>query len=149
MTAENSHTRRSVLVTGGAVAGAALGAVALTACGGDAAPGGSAPAPAAPPAPAGQNLAALDAVPVGSAVAVTVPGGQQAIVSRRDENAVAGFSAACTHRGCPVAPQGTELRCPCHGSVFDAFTGAVKGGPAEAPLTAIPVRVENGQIVTA
>ncbi|MCI2422398.1 Rieske (2Fe-2S) protein [Saccharopolyspora sp. K220] len=148
MTAEN-HTRRSVLLTGGAVAGAALGTVALTACGGEAAPPAPANEPGAPPAPAGQSLGALSAVPVGGAVAVTTPGGQQAIVSRPNDTTVAGFSAACTHRGCPVAPQGTELRCPCHGSVFDAFTGAVKHGPAETPLTAIPVKVDNGQIVTA
>ncbi len=47
-----------------------------------------------------------------------------------------------------MTPAGAELRCPCHGSLFDAFTGAVKRGPAETSLAAIPVKVENDQIVS-
>jgi Rieske Fe-S protein len=153
MTAEK-HTRRSVLIAGGVVAGGAVGAAALAACGSDTGqppPGtGNAPPPGepAPAAPAGQSLVALSAVPVGGAIAVKMPTGQNMIVSRPDATAVAGFDATCTHNGCTVAPQGTELRCPCHGSIFDAFTGAVKKGPAQAPLNTIRVKVENDQIVS-
>lgn len=44
-------------------------------------------------------------------------------------------SRVCTHIGCVVgAPVGTDLGCPCHGSVFDLETGAVKQGPANKPL---------------
>ncbi|MGZ4650530.1 MAG: QcrA and Rieske domain-containing protein [Kineosporiaceae bacterium] len=38
---------------------------------------------------------------------------------------VVAFSAVCTHQGCRVNPAGPQLDCPCHGSVFDAFTGQV------------------------
>jgi Rieske Fe-S protein len=141
MTAE-THTRRAVLLTGGA----AVGTAALAACAGGAEPAtGSTPPPAAP---AGQRLAALSDVPVGGAASITTPEGKPAIVARPDDTAVVAFDAACTHKGCPVAPQGAELRCPCHGSLFDAFTGAVKSGPAQTPLPAITVKVDNGQIVT-
>ncbi|MFF5988719.1 QcrA and Rieske domain-containing protein [Prauserella flavalba] len=149
MTAQ-SHTRRTVLTTGAAVAGAAAGTVALAACGGGETESpptqGGQPSSAAP---AGQRITALSDVPVGGATAVTTPDGQDAIVSRRGQNEVAGFSAVCTHQGCKVAPEGAELVCPCHGSRFDAFTGAVRNGPATEPLPAIKVAIEQGQIVTA
>ena len=77
------------------------------------------------------------------------PDGRQAIVARPDDSAVVAFDAACTHKGCPVKPEGAELTCPCHGSVFDALSGSVKKGPADRPLASIPVRVEGDQIVTA
>ncbi|PRX46096.1 nitrite reductase/ring-hydroxylating ferredoxin subunit [Prauserella shujinwangii] len=153
MTAQ-SHTRRTVLTTGAAIAGAAVGGVTLAACGdsgtgsdpaasgGDA--GGASPAP-----PSGQALASVSEVPVGEAKSVTTPDGAEAIVSRQDESTVAGFSAVCTHQGCTVQPEGTELKCPCHGSLFDAFTGEVKNGPATEPLPPINVKIENGRIVTA
>ena len=60
---------------------------------------------------------------------------------------VVAFSAICTHLGCTVAPQGKQLDCPCHGSVYDAFTGKVINGPAPRPLPSIPVTVQGGQVV--
>jgi Rieske Fe-S protein len=150
MTAE-PHTRRTVLTTGAAVAGAAVGTVALAACGSDmggqpSSNGNQAQAPA--PA-AGGPLAKLDDVPVGQAKAVTTPDGKDAIVARPTAGTVAAFSAICTHQGCKVAPAGAELKCPCHGSVFDAMTGQVKHGPATRNLPAMAVKVENGQVVSA
>ncbi|MFD9889022.1 Rieske (2Fe-2S) protein [Amycolatopsis sp. NPDC059027] len=147
MTAE-PHSRRSVLTAGAAVAGAAVGAVALSSCGtsGNAATAGT---KNAQPAPApGQPLVALADVPVGEAKAAKGPDGSDIVVARTAENTAAAFSAICTHQGCTVAPQGAELKCPCHGSVFDALTGAVKNGPAKQPLPPVKVRVDNGQIVT-
>ncbi|WP_010693132.1 Rieske (2Fe-2S) protein [Saccharopolyspora spinosa] len=147
------HTRRTVLTAGGAVAGAAAGAAALAACGhdtGSQAPESGAAEPsagAAVPTP-GQPLAALSAVPVGEAVALKTQQGQPVIVSRPSDDTVVGFDGKCTHKGCAVAPQGAELRCPCHGSVFDAFTGAVKQGPATTPLPELKVVVENDQIIS-
>ncbi|WP_461157005.1 Rieske (2Fe-2S) protein [Saccharopolyspora tripterygii] len=140
---DETRSRRSVLAAGGAVAGAA----ALSACG-----GGDAPQPPAnnpPPAPAGQSLTPLASIPVGGAIPVRTADGRQAIVARPDQSAVAAFDAACTHKGCPVKPAGAELTCPCHGSVFDAASGAVRKGPADRPLAAIPVRIEGDQVVTA
>jgi Rieske Fe-S protein len=46
-----------------------------------------------------------------------------------------------------VAPAGKEFKCPCHGSVYNAATGAVITGPAPAPLAAVPVKVEAGTVV--
>lgn len=145
------HSRRTVLTTSAAVAGAAVGGVALAACGGESEGPGSPGGDQQPTSGVqqGQSLATLGEVPVGGATAVTTPDGADAIVSRPSENEVAAFSASCTHQGCKVAPEGAELRCPCHGSVFDAFTGEVRQGPADKPLPEIGVRVENDQIVTA
>ncbi|MEQ0557707.1 Rieske (2Fe-2S) protein [Amycolatopsis sp. NEAU-NG30] len=144
MTAE-LHSRRTVLTTGAAVAGAAVGAVALSACSsGDSPKPGTAQAPIA----AGTPLVALADVPVGQAKAAKAPDGTDVIVSRPSESAAAAFSAICTHQGCTVAPKGADLVCPCHGSVFNALTGEVKQGPASKPLPSVPVKVENGKVVT-
>lgn len=140
---DDTRSRRSVLAVGGAVAGAA----ALSACGGGDAP--QQPAQNPPPAPSGQSLTPLASIPVGGAIPVQFADGRQAIVARPEDSAVAAFDAACTHKGCPVKPEGAELTCPCHGSVFDAASGAVKKGPADRPLAAIPVRIEGDQVVTA
>ena len=144
MTAE-THSRRTVLTTGAAVAGAAVGAVALSACGSsDDAKSGTAQAPIA----AGTPLVALADVPVGEAKAAKAPDGSDVIVARTSESAAAAFSAICTHQGCTVAPKGADLVCPCHGSVFNALTGEVKQGPANKPLPSVAVKVENGKVVT-
>jgi Rieske Fe-S protein len=144
MTAE-LHSRRTVLSTGAAVAGAAVGTVALAACSPGSDPkSGTAQAPIA----AGTPLVALADIPVGQAKAAKAPDGSDVIVARPSESAAAAFSAVCTHQGCAVAPKGADLVCPCHGSVFDALTGAVKQGPANKPLPSVPVKVENGKVVT-
>lgn len=147
MTAE-LHSRRTVLTTGAAVAGAAVGAVALTACGSDSNP--SSGSTAAPPASApGETLTALSDIEIGKAKAAKTADGKDVIVTRTAEDTAAAFSAICTHQGCAVVPEGAELKCPCHNSIFDASTGAVKKGPADQPLPSIPVKVANGQVVTA
>lgn len=91
-------------------------------------------------------LVALDAIPVGEAVSVTVPGGASIIVGRPTADTAAAFSPICTHQGCTVSPAGSRLECPCHGSVFDATTGAVVRGPAARPLQSLPVTVRDGQV---
>ena len=57
------------------------------------------------------------------------------------------FSAYCTHAQCVVQPAGSELTCDCHGSVFDAVTGAVTHGPAKTSLPEFKVSVEGGNLV--
>ncbi|GAB2966976.1 Rieske (2Fe-2S) protein [Amycolatopsis acidiphila] len=150
MTAE-TPTRRTVLTTGIAAAGAAAGAVALAACGTDSGPssssgGGSGDTVA--PAPSGTAVGTISDVQVGKCKSVTV-NGQAAILARPTESSAACFSAICTHQGCTVNPDGNQLKCPCHGSVFDALTGAVVKGPAESPLPSIAVKVDGSSVVTA
>jgi Rieske Fe-S protein len=49
--------------------------------------------------------------------------------------------------GCTVKPAGKELDCPCHGSVYNALTGAVIHGPAPKPLPSIPVHVTGNNVL--
>ncbi|MDT4939440.1 MAG: hypothetical protein QOG80_3111 [Pseudonocardiales bacterium] len=137
-------TRRTVLAAGAAGAGA----VALAACGTSGGSGGSGGAGGTPAAASGQKLAALAAVPVGHCISATLADGSPAIVAQPTQGTAACFSAICTHQGCTVAPAGTELHCPCHGSVYDASTGAVKQGPATRALAKIAVSVVQGEVVT-
>jgi Rieske Fe-S protein len=108
--------------------------------------GGSTAANAYGPAPrsGGGALVAVARVPAGGGV---VLGGQKIVVTRTADGAVHAFSAVCTHQGCTVAAvsRGT-IDCPCHGSRFDAATGAVVAGPASRPLPRIGVQVRDGQV---
>ncbi len=63
-------------------------------------------------------------------------------------DAVTALDSTCTHLGCRVSwdAASKELKCPCHGGVYDA-TGAVKAGPPPAPLATIATRVEGNQIL--
>jgi Rieske Fe-S protein len=137
---DSTVTRRTVLVAGAAGAGVA----ALAACSSSSGGGGSSKTSQ----PAGTALARLDAITVGQAVAAKLPSGDPAIVARPTDTTAACFSAICTHMGCTVVPAGTELHCPCHGSVYDAITGDVKQGPAPKPLPKIAVHVANGDVIT-
>jgi cytochrome b6-f complex iron-sulfur subunit len=51
-----------------------------------------------------------------------------------DSSAIAALSSICTHLGCTVLPlSGSQLRCPCHGSMF-ALDGTVTAEPATVNL---------------
>ncbi len=56
-------------------------------------------------------------------------------------------SPVCTHRGCTVDVQGSDLVCPCHGSTYDR-DGQVLQGPAERPLQAYPTVVDADGVLT-
>ena len=98
--------------------------------------------------PSGTKVATLADIAVGSAVSAELDG-KPIIVARPTSATAACFSAICTHQGCTVKPAGTKLDCPCHGSVFDAKTGAVEGGPAPSPLPKIAVTVSDGAVFAA
>jgi cytochrome b6-f complex iron-sulfur subunit len=150
--ADRVLARRPVLAVGGAAAAAAL----LAACGGgdssaasdttSSTSSSSSGTSAANPGAAGA-LVALSAVPVGGAVSAKSADGKPIIVAQPTAGQAVAFSAKCTHMGCTVAPSGAKLQCPCHGSQFDALTGKVEHGPAQAPLAAFPVKVESGSVV--
>jgi cytochrome b6-f complex iron-sulfur subunit len=116
-------------------------------------PAASSPAAASPTAAAGRaaplanTLAVLSKVPVGGAVAASDANGKPIIIAQPTKGKVVALSAICTHMGCTVAVNAAELDCPCHGSKFNAMTGAVLGGPAPSPLPTIAVEVKNGNVV--
>lgn len=95
------------------------------------------------------TLAVLSKVPVGGAVAASDANGKPIIIAQPTTGKAVAFSAICTHMGCTVAVKGAELDCPCHGSKFNALTGAVLGGPAPSPLPTVAVEVKNGNVVAA
>ncbi|MFB7662462.1 ubiquinol-cytochrome c reductase iron-sulfur subunit [Kitasatospora sp. NPDC056138] len=100
-------------------------------------PGTTAPAAPAPsPAASGKVSVAVSAVPVGGSAQVADPSSGDAVyIVQPKAGQYCGLSAVCTHSGCTVnAPKGGQLYCPCHGSRFDAATGAVINGPATKPL---------------
>ncbi|MGH8891510.1 MAG: Rieske (2Fe-2S) protein [Acidothermaceae bacterium] len=107
----------------------------------------SSPSSSASKKPAGTVLAALSAVPAGGSLVVNGPNGPVAI-ARPSSSSVVAHTAICTHMGCTVGAAGAMLACPCHGSQYNAFTGAVVQGPAPAALRAISVHVDGSQIVT-
>lgn len=56
------------------------------------------------------------------------------------------ISATCTHEGCLVNAVKTDLACPCHGSTFNGFTGAVINGPASRALKKYVTVQESGSL---
>jgi Rieske Fe-S protein len=96
---------------------------------------------AAAPAAGNDPVAQLTDVPSG--------GGQVVgdVVINRDGDTEHAFSATCTQQGCIVSDvTDGEIHCPCHGSAFDASTGAVVTGPATRPLPVVGVEVRDGAI---
>jgi thiosulfate dehydrogenase [quinone] large subunit len=98
--------------------------------------------------PAGAvRLGAASQLPVGQGATYTDPGnGQPDIVIRQANGTLVAHSAVCTHAGCEVGYQGGQIVCPCHGSVFDAKTGAVITGPAVTGLSPRKVIQHAGEI---
>jgi nitrite reductase/ring-hydroxylating ferredoxin subunit len=55
-------------------------------------------------------------------------------------------SIICTHAGCKVVVEKTDLVCNCHLSYFSPFDGAAQSGPARLPLTRYVVTEQDGKI---
>jgi thiosulfate dehydrogenase [quinone] large subunit len=72
--------------------------------------------------------------------------GQPDVIIRGSSGQLTAMSAVCTHAGCEVTYQGGQLVCPCHGSLFNARTGAVEQGPASTPLAIKHVKESGGEI---
>jgi Rieske Fe-S protein len=73
---------------------------------------------------------------------------QTVFLVKTGESSVTALSSVCTHLGCRVSwnAKALELRCPCHGGVFDRH-GAVKAGPPPAPLATLPTKMEGQHIL--
>ena len=92
----------------------------------------------------GRLLVAVDRVPVGGGVVLAK---DKVVVTRPAADDVRAFSAVCTHQGCTVdAVADGTIDCPCHGSSFDAATGAVRHGPATRALPPVAVTVRSGKV---
>ncbi len=141
MTEPTPMTRRTLVTIGSATAVGA-GALLLAAC----TPGGASTASGNGGGGSGTVKVPLASIPVGGAVSAAM-GNTPIVVSQPSQGTVVAFSAVCTHQGCTVAPQGKEFDCPCHGSRFDAASGAVLGGPAPAPLTKLKTAVSGDMVI--
>jgi len=163
MPAGHYLTRRTVLCAGGAGA-AGLCAFVLTGCSSGSTSSAttsvlpstagtsadnstsSGGATSASPGGGGKQVAKLSDIPVGGSISATLDG-KPIILAQPSTGKVVAFTAICTHQGCTVNPDGAVLRCPCHASTYDAFTGKNTGGPARSPLAAIPVTVSGGAVL--
>ncbi len=152
------------LVIGGLAAGLGrlAGGTADTG-GGSSLPPATGPTPAATPShqatakpgkpaktPPGTAVGPARDVPVGQAASFTDPAtGDPSIVIRPSSGTFVAFDAVCPHAGCMVGydPAQKLIICPCHGSQFNASTGAVEVGPAATGLKKLAIAEgSNGQL---
>jgi thiosulfate dehydrogenase (quinone) large subunit len=100
--------------------------------------------------PAGTAIGPAKDVPVGGAASFTDPRtGDPSIVIQATAGKFVAFDAVCPHAGCTVEydQSAALIVCPCHGSQFNAATGAVESGPAAAGLNPITIaKGSNGQL---
>jgi thiosulfate dehydrogenase [quinone] large subunit len=100
--------------------------------------------------PAGTAIALAKNVPVGGSASFTDPSsGDPSIVIQATAGKFLAFDAVCPHAGCTVAydQSARVIACPCHGSQFNAATGAVEQGPATTGLKPITIsQGSNGQL---
>lgn len=75
---------------------------------------------------------------------VSVADGKVYVVRRA--SGLNALSARCPHASCKVLWQDREFVCPCHRARF-GLAGEVLKGPACEPLLAVPVKVEDGQVL--
>lgn len=146
---ESCLDRRQLLARAGA-AGLGVAAVGLlAACGGSsgADDDDDEPRSGAPAAAAGTGtLAKVADIPVGGAVKAKDSNGTPIIVSQPQAGTIVALTAICPHKGCEVKPDGKDLLCPCHASIF-TLTGGNVSGPAKTPLTPVDVHVADGVVV--
>ena len=92
-------------------------------------------------------IAQVNSVQNNSSVNFTLASnGDPGILVRLNNGQFVAYDAVCTHAGCPVDydPSSQMLVCPCHGAAFDpSKNAAVVQGPAQSPLTSVPVKVDN------
>ena len=89
-------------------------------------------------------------MPIGQAASFTDPAtADPSIVIRPSSGTFVAFDAVCPHAGCTVGydPVQQVIICPCHGSQFNARTGAVEVGPATGGLKKLGIAEgPNGQL---
>ncbi|GAB3417591.1 Rieske (2Fe-2S) protein [Flindersiella endophytica] len=95
----------------------------------------------------GNALGKTSDIPVGGG---KVFAEQKVVVTQPQAGDFKGFSAICTHRGCPVKDvSGGTINCPCHGSKYKIADGSVSNGPATKGLAAANIKVDGDSITLA
>jgi quinol---cytochrome c reductase iron-sulfur subunit, bacillus type len=104
--------------------------------------------------PAASLSGLADNAPTPIALRVVREDGYSQIIDRRvvflvktGESSVMALDPTCTHLGCRVSwdADTRELKCPCHGGVYDHL-GQVKSGPPPAALPRLSTRVDGDKI---
>jgi len=103
----------------------------------------------------GASLSGLaENAPTPIALRVVREDGYSQIIERRvvflvktGESTVTALDPTCTHLGCRVSwdAETRELKCPCHGGVYDHL-GQVKSGPPPAPLPTLATRIDGDKV---
>ena len=137
--------RRSLLVTGGAVAAAGV----LGACSssqGESSPSASGSTVAAQgQVGQGQFATTVGEIPVGGGLIYDEPA---IVITQPQEGVIKAFSAICTHQGCIVGEVADNvITCPCHGAQYSAESGEVLRGPAPKPLPEAPVVIDGDTVI--
>lgn len=136
-------TRRQSFRTAGAVGAVVVGAGSLAACGSEdvqQAAGAASSAAGAASSAVSQAIKAAE-IPVGGG---KVFESISTVVTQPTQGEYKAFSSVCTHQGCQVSGVADGvITCACHGSQFDAATGAVTQGPATKPLPEKSVTVSG------
>jgi Rieske Fe-S protein len=102
----------------------------------------------------GHVIAQAATIPLNSAVTFKNPlpgSAHPAILVHLANNQFVAFDTTCPHAGCAVNynAQDKLLACPCHGAMFDpARQAAVVQGPANRPLTPVPIIVHSDGSIT-
>jgi Rieske Fe-S protein len=92
----------------------------------------------------GPAIIATRDVPIGGGVVVVQ---RRVVVTQPREGRFRVFSAICTHMGCTVANvEDRRIHCPCHGSEYAIWSGAVVRGPATRALSRQRFRIRRGRI---
>ncbi len=80
-------------------------------------------------------------IPGDIATGITI---MEGCIIAKNEKSVKVFSAQCTHAGCMITRvEGDILKCPCHGSEFDGWSGRPLKGPAYRNLEQLASRFDT------
>ncbi len=93
----------------------------------------------------GKELATTSEVPVDGGLILA---DEKIVITQPTKGSFLAFSAVCTHQGFTVTSvEGGRIICNHHGSQYDAESGAVTQGPAQAALKKVGIVVKGTRIL--